>query len=202
MSCHALPLSSPRKRGPSIRERYSRGMNSNCVAGVYWVPAFAGTTAREAATNDLSTHTPYRNSSPTILVQPGMRSWISSGLRNVALKPPSSGRRPALHRRHARHRRQIVGLLQHALAVLRGEEIDQESRRVRMRRVLEDADGVERDRHRLHLDPVRWRALLGADHGVMVEHHQAHRIFAGDHLIEDRARGGLDVDDALRRRAP
>src|SRR5262245_39923339 len=37
---------------------------------------------------------PYLNSSLTILIQPGMRSWTSSGLRNVAWKPPSSGRRP------------------------------------------------------------------------------------------------------------
>src|SRR5215471_4261595 len=118
-------------------------------------------------------------------------------LEECRLEAAVLGAQPALHRRYARHRGQVVGLLQHPLPILRGEEVDQEPRGVRMRRVLEDADGVERDRHRLHLDPVRRRALLGADHGVVVERHQAHRIFAGDHLIKDRTRGRFDVHDAL-----
>src|SRR5262245_48434209 len=64
-----------------------------CHASVYWVPACAETTATSAVQFGPRTW-PYLNSSLTILIQPGMRSWTSSGLRNVAWKPPSSGRRP------------------------------------------------------------------------------------------------------------
>src|SRR5579883_2865865 len=80
-------------------------------------------------------------------------------------------------RRHLRIGGQIVGIAQNLLTLLGDDEVDQKLCRIGVRRVLVDRDHRQRPGCRLHLDPVNRRALLGADHGVMVENLQADRIF-------------------------
>ena len=71
-----------------------------------------------------------------------------------------------------------------------------------MRRVLQQAQRVEGDGHRLHRQPVGRRALARADDRVMIEHHQTNGIFTSDHLIEYGARRRLDIDNALSGELP
>ena len=74
-----------------------------------------------------------------------------------------------LERRNAGVRRDVVGVAEHLLALLRDDEVDQELGGVGMRRVLVHGDHRQRGGCRLHPDPVDRRALLGADHRVVVE---------------------------------
>ena len=60
-------------------------------------------------------------------------------------------------------------------------------------------DGVQLGlhHHRLQLQPLGGRALLGAERGMVVEDLQHKGIFPRDDLIENRARAGADGFDAL-----
>src|ERR1700730_17128277 len=92
--------------------------------------------------------------------------------------------------RDRRIRGEVIGVAIDLLAFPRDDEIDQQLGGVGMRRVLVDGDHRQGAGGGLHLDPIGRRALLGADHGVMIENLQADRVFAGDDLIEHLAGGG------------
>src|SRR5450432_2794860 len=93
-----------------------------------------------------------------------------------------------IERRDRRIGGEVVGIAIDLLALLGDDEIDQQLGGVGMRRILLDADHRQGAGGGLHLDPIDRRALLGADHGMMVEDLQRDRVFAGDDLIEHLAR--------------
>ena len=66
-----------------------------------------------------------------------------------------------------------------------------------MRRVLEHRSRRQDDGRRSHRDPVDRRALGLGHHGLAVEVLQDDRIFARDHLLEDRACGKGQSGDIL-----
>src|SRR5882672_1155441 len=80
-----------------------------------WVPAFAGTTVRGASAHSSSPKQLAHDLDPTWNAVVDLVRLHERGLEAAVLRAQSW-----LHRRHAWHRGQIVGLLQHALAVFRG----------------------------------------------------------------------------------
>jgi hypothetical protein len=123
-----------------------------------------------------------------------------NGVSETALRPPSTSG-PRCDRRPAGANRS-PGICRRPVAVLAPWSEVRKS--ISSRAALGcgaslQRDRVERDRHRLDLQPCRRRALASADHRVVDEHHQGERVFAGDHLVEHGAGGSLNVDDLLAR---
>src|SRR5581483_12344243 len=56
---------------------------------------------------------------------------------------------------------------------------------------------MKRRRDRFGLEPRYRRAFLRTDLGVVIEDTERDRIMAQNHLVEDGAVGGVDIDDVL-----